>query len=80
MTRTVIPKDCVVCDLCNDSCSDGDFIATKDSFWYEGWLYCDECHKKYPKGSGGKLVREIKKGDDLSKTELALPMVMEFGD
>lgn len=80
MTRTVIPKDCCVCDICNKACSDGDFIATCDSFWYEGWLYCDDCIIKYPKGSGGKLVQAIKKGDDLSKTELALPIVMEFED
>ena len=77
MERTVIPKDCVICDTCNKSCSDENFIATCDSFWYEGWLYCDECIIKYPKGSGGQLVAKIKEGADLSNTELALPIVIE---
>jgi len=77
MTRTIIPKDCVVCDLCNKQCSDEDFIATCDSDWYEGWLYCDDCIIKYPKGTGGKLVMHIKKGMDLSKTELGAPMIFD---
>lgn len=78
MTRTIIPKDCCVCDVCNKQCSDGNFIATCDSSWYEGWLYCDECMIKYPKGSGGKLIQAIKIGDDLSETDLAKPIVMDF--
>jgi len=80
MTRSVFPKDCAVCDLCNKQCTDENFIATCDSNWYPGWLYCDECTIKYPDGNGGKLVQAIKKGDDLSKTELALPIVLEFDD
>jgi len=80
--KTIIPKDCFVCDSCNKGCSDSNFIATEHCFWYEGWLYCDDCDKKYKPGSykDSKLVRVIAKGDDLSKTELALPIVMEFGN
>jgi hypothetical protein len=77
--RTVIPKDCIICDLCNKQVSDGKFVATCDSEWYEGWLYCDDCIKKYPKGSGGKLIKSIKKGDRLRGTELAMPIIMDFG-
>ncbi len=80
MERTVIPKDCAVCDICNNSCTDDKFIATIDSYWYEGWLYCEDCKKKYPNGNGRKLIRAIKKGEDISDTDLALPIVMEFGD
>lgn len=78
MTRTIIPKDCVVCDTCNKQCSDENFIAICDSKWFSGWLYCDECLIKYPNGSGGELIQVIRKGDDLSKTDLALPIVMDF--
>ena len=77
MERTVIPKDCVVCDLCNKACTDENFIATCDSRWYEGWLYCDDCIVKYPDGNGRKLIMLIKKFDDLSNTDLALPIVIE---
>lgn len=80
MKRTVIPKDCAVCDICNEACSDDKFIATIDSWWYEGWLYCEDCHVRYPKGTGGKLVMAIKKGDDLSKTELTMPIIIEEED
>ena len=75
--RTVIPKDCCLCDVCNKATTDENFIATCDQSWYQGWLYCDECIIKYPKGSGGKLLMEIKKGDDLSKTDLAEPIIIE---
>lgn len=78
--KTVIPKDCVVCDICNKPCSDGDFIATCDSFWYEGWLYCNQCILKYPKGNGRKLIKHIYKGEDLSNTDLAKPIVIEGFD
>ena len=40
MERTIIPKDCCLCDVCNAQLTDGNFIATADSWWYEGWLYC----------------------------------------
>ena len=59
LTRTVIPKDCAVCDLCNKQCSDENFIATCDSFWYEGWLYCDECIIKYPKVNSLKILNNL---------------------
>ena len=31
MERTIIPKDCFVCDHCNKALSDEKFIATEDS-------------------------------------------------
>lgn len=78
----VIPKDCAVCDCCNKAVTDSNFIATEYSFWYEGWLYCDDCNKKHKPGQykDSVLIREIAKGDDLSKTELALPIVLSFGE
>ena len=78
---SVIPKDCFVCDSCNKGCSDSGFIATENCFWWEGWLYCDECNEKYDPGqyNESKLIREIRIGDDLSKTELASPIIMKFG-
>ena len=81
MEKTVIEKDCFVCDSCNLGCSDSNFIATEDCFWYEGWLYCDKCNDKYKPGNykDSKLIRKIVIGDDLSKTELALPIVIQFG-
>lgn len=78
MTRSVIPKDCVLCDVCNKQCSDNQFIATEYCFWYQGWLYCDDCNKEYKPATELKLIKEIHKGDDLSNTELAQPIVMEF--
>jgi len=77
MERTVIPKDCCLCDVCNKPLTDDKFIATEYSFWYEGWLYCDDCNKKYKPNM--KLIMDISKGQDISKTDLALPIVMEFG-
>lgn len=75
MTREVIQKDCLLCDVCNAQLSDGNFIALEDSEWREGWLYCMDCKAKYdPKIP---LIQIIKKGDDLSKTDLALPIVFE---
>ena len=45
--REEIPKDCLLCDVCNKSLSDGNFIATEDSEWREGWLYCMPCKEKF---------------------------------
>lgn len=78
MTRTVIPKDCALCDVCNKQCSDSNFIATCDSYCYPGWLYCDDCHVKYPKGTGAPIDMTIKKGDDLNGTSISEPIVMDF--
>lgn len=78
LTRTVIPKDCLLCDVCNKQLSDSQFIALEYCFWYQGWLYCDACNKEYKPMNELKLIQEISKGDDLSKTELASPIVMEF--
>ena len=74
-----IPKECLLCDVCNKQVSDQKFIALEDLSWYEGWLYCTDCDKEYhSNGTEQVLVRSIFKDEDLSKTDLALPMVMEF--
>ena len=80
MTRTVIPKDCIVCDVCNKQLSDSQFIALDYCFWYEGWLYCNDCNKEHKPMRELKLIMEIQKGQDVSDTDLALPIIMEFGD
>lgn len=80
MTRTIIPKDCILCDVCNKQLSDSQFIALDYCFWYEGYLYCNDCNKEYKPMNELKLIMEIQKGQDVSKSDLALPIVMEFGD
>ncbi len=80
MTRSIIPKDCLLCDVCNKQLSDSQFIALDYCFWYQGWLYCDDCNKEYKPMKELKLVMEIQNGQDLSNTELANPIIMEFGD
>ena len=78
MERIEIPKDCLLCDVCNKQVSDHAFIALEDISWYEGWLYCLDCDKKYhSEGTEMVLVRSIFEGEDLSKTDLAKPIVME---
>ena len=77
MERTVIPKGCCLCDVCNKNLTDDSFIATEDSFWYEGWLYCVECAKKYKPHTFLKIILVIHEGDDISHTDLAKPMVFE---
>ena len=47
MERIEIPKDCLLCDVCNKQVSDQKFVALEDISWYEGWLYCQDCEKKY---------------------------------
>ena len=76
---TIIPKDCCLCDVCNKQLTDGQFIAIEYSFWYLGWLYCDDCNKQYKPMTELTLIQEIHIGDDLSQTDLAKPIVMEFG-
>lgn len=80
MSRTIIPKDCCLCDVCNQQLTDENFIALEDCMWYVGWLYCIPCDLKYEAGKEMELIREIKKGDDLSNTDLAKPIVMESWD
>jgi len=80
MTRSIIPKDCCLCDVCNKQVTDENFIAIEYCFWYQGWLYCDECNKKYDAKKELQLIMEIEKGQDLSQTELALPMIIEDFD
>lgn len=71
---TIIPKDCVLCDTCNEQLSDEKFIASQDCFWFKDWLYCKPCKIKYNPELELKLIMAIKKGNDLSDTELAQPM------
>ena len=78
MERIVIQKDCLIDDICNKSLSDENFIASEDCTWYQGWLYCKDCEARHKPYNFLKKVLDIKKGDDLSKTDLALPMIMEF--
>ncbi len=77
---SVIPKDCCLCDVCNLQLTDENFIALEFCFWYVGWLYCDACNKQYRPAKELTLVMDIHKGQDLSGTDLAKPIVMEFGD
>ena len=84
--RTIIPKDCCLCDVCNKKVTDEKFIATEDCAWYVGWLYCKTCEEKYNPSADGdpeeglKLVRRISEGDDLSNTDLARPIIIEQWD
>lgn len=75
---SIIPKDCCVCDVCNKQLTDSQFIAIEYCFWYLGWLYCDACNKEYKPMEELNLIMEIQKGDDLSQTDLAKPIIMEF--
>ena len=79
MNSTIIPKDCILCDVCNMQLSDDKFIAIGNSTWYEGWLYCEDCREeKYPEAvKDMRKILEINEGDDLSKTDLAKPIVFE---
>lgn len=72
---SVIPKDCLLCDVCNLQLSDGNFVATSDSYWYSDSLNCKDCNEKYPR-EVETIKMKIKEGDDLSNTELALPMII----
>jgi len=75
---SIIPKDCCLCDVCNKQLTDSQFIALEYCFWYEGWLYCDSCNKEYKPMTELKLIAEIEIGEDLSTTDLAKPIIMEF--
>ena len=74
--RTEIPKDCAVCDFCNISITDENFIAIRQAWWYENHLICDDCNRNYD-GRGNEKVMDIMERDDLSHTELARPIVIE---
>ena len=78
MERIEIPKDCIVCDICNKQVSDQKFVALEDLSWYEGWLYCRDCEKEYHSEETEQvLIRNIFEGENMSKTDLANPIVME---
>ena len=78
MERIEIPKDCLLCDVCNKQVSNEKFIALEDLSWYQGWLYCRDCEKEYHSEETEQvLIRSIFEGEDLSKTDLAKPIVME---
>lgn len=80
MKRIVIPKDSILCDACNKTIAEQDFLATCEAEWYQSWLYCTECAQKYYKTpyASPDYIRHIEKGADLSKTDLALPIILEF--
>jgi len=78
MERTIIPKSCCLCDVCNIDVTDEKFIAISDCWWHEGWLYCAKCKAEY--NPSMPLVMVIKKGDDISHTDLAKPMIFESFD
>ena len=73
----IIPKDCCLCDVCNDQLTDEKFIALQDCLWYKGWLYCLKCQEKYQPQKDLILIRKITKGEDISNTELAYPIIFE---
>ena len=81
VSRTVIPKDCVVCDVCNKATTDENFKALEYMEWYESRLLCADCCKKYQWRKSEEMmetfVDEFQQGDDLSDTDLAKPIVME---
>jgi len=74
---TYIPKDCLLCDVCNVQLTNEKFIALEFCFWYQGWLYCSECNRKYKPQSELVHIMDIHKGQDLSKTSLAEPVRFE---
>ena len=77
MERIEIPKDCLLCDICNKQVSDQKFVALEDLSWYEGWLYCRDCEKEYHSEETEQvLIRNIFEGENMSKTDLK-PIVME---
>lgn len=78
--KTIIPKDALLCDVCNNQISDNDFIATSDAEWYEGYLYCPECVQKYKPETFLPHILSIQQGDNLSQTDLALPIIMEWNE
>jgi len=73
MEKIEIPKDCLLCDSCNKQLSDENFIANDEATWREGWLFCKDCDI-----SSIPLIMHISKGDNLNKTDLAKPIVMEM--
>mgnify|MGYP003650318683 FL=1 len=81
MEFTEIPKDCLLCDICNKQVSDQKFVALEDLSWYEGWLYCRDCEKEYHSEETEQvLIRNIFEGENMSKTDLAKPIVIEGFD
>ena len=78
--RTEIPKDSAVCDFCNISITDENFIAIRQAWWYiDHHLICDECNRNYD-GRGVGKVMDIMERDDLSHTDLARPIVITTGE
>jgi len=81
MEFTEIPKDCLLCDICNKQVSDQKFVALEDLSWYEGWLYCQDCERKWHSEETEQvLIRNIFEGENMSKTDLAKPIVIEGFD
>lgn len=79
--KTVIPKDCAVCDFCNKGVTDSKFVALENAIWFQGALACGDCVENYNLLSDKdyEIVLRISKGDSVANTELAYPIVMSFG-
>lgn len=77
ISGSIITKDCCVCDACNKQLTDENFVALQNCVWYTGDLYCQACVNKY--NPDFDIVMVISEGQDLSHTELANPIIVEFG-
>lgn len=78
-----IEKPELLCDACNEQLTKSK-IANQDSYWVSWGLVCKPCYKEYFEKAIGEgkeeLIREIKKGEDLSKSYLFRPMEFYFED
>ena len=79
--RTIIPKRCCLCDVCNKQLTDERFVAIVPCAWFEGYLYCQDCEQEHkPAESGMQLIKRIDKGENLSGTPLSNPLIIESWD
>lgn len=78
-----IEKPELLCDACNTQLTEKK-KANQDSYWVSWGLVCKPCYKEYFSKAVGegkeKLIREIRKGEDLRKSYLFRPMEIYFED
>lgn len=78
-----IEKPELLCDACNTQLTENK-KANQDSYWVSWGLVCRPCYKEYFEKAVGegkeKLIREIKGGENLSKSYLFRPMEVYFED